>query len=211
MTIQEHPAAPHVPTDLLRAYEGSASSIVSDCLDRLPGAVGILPYHAGQTVVGTAYTIRTRAGDNAAIHKALDLARPGDVLVVDGAGDVTQALIGEIIVQKAMANGLAGFVIDGAIRDVDAVRNLPLPVYAKAVTHRGPYKNGPGVLNIPVCIGGLVVMPGDLILGDADGIVALSPARAAEILPAVRAKEEHERQKIAELRRAIEARSRKAG
>ena len=211
MTIQENPAAPQVPADLLRAYGGTASSIISDCLDRLPGAVGLLPYHAGLTVVGTAFTIRTRAGDNLAIHRALDLARPGDVLVVDGGGDVAHALIGEIIVQKAMAGGLAGFAIDGAIRDVDAIRGLPLPVYAKAVTHRGPYKTGPGVLNVPVSLGGMVVMPGDLILGDADGIVALSPSRAAEILPAVRAKEEHERAKIAEIRGAIDARSRKAG
>ncbi|MEZ5798560.1 MAG: RraA family protein [Paracoccaceae bacterium] len=211
MPIRENPAAPAVPADLLRAYDGTATSIVSDCLDRLPGAVGLLPYHPGQAVAGTAFTVLTRSGDNAAIHRALELARPGDVLVVDGGGDVTQALIGEIIAQKAIAAGLAGFAIDGAIRDVDAIRRLDLPVYARAVTHRGPYKNGPGALNVPVCLGGMVVMPGDLILGDADGIVALSPARAAEILPEVRAKEEHERSKIAGIRTAIAARNRQAG
>ncbi|MFT4011802.1 MAG: RraA family protein [Paracoccus sp. (in: a-proteobacteria)] len=211
MTIREHPAPPLVAADLLQAYDGTASSIISDCLDRLPGAVGLLPYHAGQTVIGTAFTVRTRAGDNAAIHRALDLVRPGDVMVVDGGGDCGQALIGEIIVQKAMARGLAGFAIDGAIRDVDAIRTLGLPVYARAVTHRGPYKNGPGILNQPVCLGGMVVMPGDLIVGDADGIVALSTERAAAILPAIRAKEEHERVKIAEIRRAIAANARRAG
>lgn len=211
MTIREFPPVSAVSADLIREYAGTASSIVSDCLDRLPGAVGILPYHAGQTIVGTAFTVLTRAGDNAAIHRALDLARPGDVLVIDGGGDCGQALIGEIIVQRAMSLGLAGFAIDGAIRDVDAIQQLDLPVYARAVTHRGPYKNGPGVLNQPVCLGGMVVMPGDLILGDADGIVALSEARATEILPAVRAKEEHERSKIAEIRRLIDANSRKAG
>lgn len=211
MTINAHPAAPAVAADLLRAYDGTASSIISDCLDRLPGAVGLLPYHASRTVVGTAFTVRTRAGDNAAIHRALDLARPGDVMMIDGGGDCTQALIGEIIVQKAMSLGLAGFAIDGAIRDVDAIRELGLPVYARGVTHRGPYKNGPGVLNQPICLGGMVVMPGDLVVGDGDGVVALSPARAAEILPAVRAKEEHERVKIAEIRRAIAGNTRKAG
>ena len=211
MTIKEHAPATQVRGDLLKAYEGTASSIISDCLDRLPGAVGILPYHASQTIVGTAFTIRTRAGDNAAIHHALDLARAGDVLVIDGAGDVGQALIGEIIVHRAMEIGLAGFAIDGAIRDVDAIRALGLPVYARAISHLGPYKNGPGVLNKPVCLGGMVVMPGDLIVGDADGIVAMSPDQAQEILPAVRAKEEEERQKLAELRGAIDARRRKAG
>ena len=133
------------------------------------------------------------------------------MLVIDGAGDVGQALIGEIIVHRAMEIGLAGFAIDGAIRDVDAIRALGLPVYARAISHRGPYKNGPGVLNKPVCLGGMVVMPGDLIVGDADGIVAMSPDQAQEILPAVRAKEEEERQKLAELRGAIDARRRKAG
>lgn len=210
MTISENPLPAQVDADLQRNYSGTASSIISDCMDRLPGAVGLLPYHASQTVLGSAFTVRTRAGDNAAIHAALKLVRPGDVMVVDGGGDISQALIGEIIVQKAMALGLAGFVIDGAIRDVDAIRQLGLPVYARAVTHRGPYKNGPGVLNRPVAIGGTVVMPGDLVVGDADGIVTLSPAVAAEILPAVRAKEEHERAKIAEIRGTMEV-TRRAG
>ncbi|MTH60873.1 RraA family protein [Paracoccus litorisediminis] len=211
MTIREYPALPQVAADLLRDYEGTASSIISDCMDRLPGAVGLLPYHMSQTIIGTAFTVRTRAGDNHAIHAALKLVRPGDVMVVDGGGDISQALIGEIIVQKAMLAGLAGFVIDGAIRDVDAIRELGFPVYARAVTHRGPYKNGPGVLNQPVAVGGTVVMPGDLVVGDADGIVTLSPATAAEILPAVRAKEEHERLKIAEIRNSINAMTRRAG
>ena len=211
MTIREYPAAPQVPADLLRDYSGTASSIISDCLDRLPGAVGLLPYHAAQAIIGTAFTVRTRAGDNFAIHAALNLVRPGDVMVVDGGGDVTQALIGEIIVQKAMAVGLAGFVIDGAIRDVDPIRELGLPVYARAVTHRGPYKNGPGVLNRPIAVGGSVVMPGDLVVGDADGIVTLPPETAAGILPAVRAKEEHERQKIAEIRKTLTEMTRRAG
>lgn len=211
MTIREYPAATQVAADLVRNYAGTASSIISDCMDRLPGAVGLLPYHKSQTIIGTAFTVRTRAGDNHAIHAALKLVRVGDVMVVDGGGDVTQALIGEIIVQKAMAVGLAGFVIDGAIRDVDAIRELGLPVYARAVTHRGPYKNGPGTLNQPIAVGGTVVMPGDLVVGDADGIVTLSPAVAAEILPAVRAKEEHERLKIAEIRNTITEMTRRAG
>lgn len=211
MTIREYPPAPQVPVDLLRDYAGTASSIISDCLDRLPGAVGLMPYHATETIIGTAFTVRTRSGDNFAIHAALNVVRPGDVMVVDGGGDITQALIGEIIVQKAMAVGLAGFVIDGAIRDVDSIRKLGLPVYARAVTHRGPYKNGPGVLNQPIAVGGSVVMPGDLVVGDADGIVTLPPETAAEILPAVRAKEEHERQKIAEIRSTLTEITRRAG
>jgi RraA family protein len=206
MTIKLCAAPDQVADDLLDAYSDVPSSIISDNLDRLPGAVGILPYHRGERIIGTAFTVRTRAGDNLAIHEALKHARPGDIMVVDGGGDVTQALIGEIIAHKAIAIGLAGFVIDGAIRDVETIRQMDFPVYAKAVTHRGPYKSGPGFLNIPVAIGGSVVQPGDLIVGDSDGIVSLSPQSAREILPAVRAKMADEAAKIAAIQDSAKGR-----
>lgn len=203
MTIQDNPMPAAVTGDLIREYGGVATSIISDNLGRMPGAVGILPYHSGGLLIGTALTVKTRNGDNLAIHAALKLARPGDVLVIDGGGDVSQALIGEIILTHAESIGVAGFVIDGAIRDVGAIRNSPLPCYARGVTHRGPYKNGPGALNVPVSIGGSVVLPGDLIVGDEDGIVALRSDTARRILPAIRQQEEHERQKIAAFRASI--------
>lgn len=203
MTIREYKSAVSISADLIEEYENTASSIVSDSLDRLIGATGLLPYHRSQRAIGTAVTVKTRAGDNLAIHKALEIARPGDVLVIDGGGDCSQALIGEIVVHKAMVIGISGFVIDGAIRDVSEIRQIDMPVFARAVTHRGPYKAGPGIINQPVCIAGMVVMPGDLILGDADGVVALSPELAKGILPAVRAREAHECTKIAALRAAI--------
>ena len=145
---------------------------------------------------------RVRNGDNLAIHAALKVARRGDVIVVDGGGDISQALIGEIILTHAESIGVAGFVIDGAIRDVAAIRASELPCYARGVTHKGPYKNGPGSINVPVSIGGLVIHPGDLVVGDEDGIVALSPQTAENILPAIRAQEERERLKIAKFKEA---------
>ncbi len=196
MTVTELPSAAPVSDELLKQYANVATSIVSDNLDRLPGAVGLLPYHAGGQLVGTALTVRTRRGDNLAIHAALRIARPGDVIVVDGGGDTSQALIGEIILTHAESLGVAGFVIDGAIRDVAAIRASNLPCYARGVTHRGPYKNGPGAINVDVAIGGLVVHPGDLVVGDEDGVVALSPKVAADILPGIRAQEEKERLKL---------------
>lgn len=203
MTVQENPVAVGVEADLIREYTGVAASIISDNLDRMIGAPGILPMHAGGPLIGTALTVQTRHGDNLAIHAALRLARPGDVLVIDGGGDTTQALIGEIIAVHAESIGVAGFVIDGAIRDLGAIRQSSLPVYARAVTHRGPYKNGPGALNVPVAIGGMTVNPGDLIVGDEDGVVALSAETARRILPSVRAQEEKERAKIARFRDTI--------
>lgn len=207
MDILENPPVEQVAGDLLRHYATIATSLISDSLDRLPGAVGLRPYHAGGGLIGTALTVRTRRGDNLAIHAALRVARPGDVIVVDGEGDLGQALIGEIILAAAEAKGVAGFVIDGAIRDVAAIGKSSLPCYARGVIHRGPYKNGPGRINVPVAVGGLVVNPGDLVVGDEDGIVALAPDVAAEILPAIRVQEERERVKLASFSKTPKLRS----
>ena len=107
------------------------------------------------------------------VHKALDIADPGDVLVVDAGGDLTNAIIGEIMAAHAKQRGLAGVVINGAIRDADSIRAGAFPVFAAGVTHRGPYKDGPGEINVPVAIDGMVVEPGDLILGDGDGLLCI--------------------------------------
>lgn len=202
MSIEEFPAAVPVASDIIAQFRGVATSIVSDNMARLAGATGLLPYHGSGTMVGTALTVKTRHGDNLAIHAALKLARPGDVIVVDGGGDISQALIGEIIMTHAQSIGVAGFVIDGAIRDVAAIRASDLPCYARGVTHKGPYKNGPGAINVPVSVGGMVINPGDLILGDDDGIVAVPAELAAGLLPGIRAQEEKERVKIAQFQEA---------
>lgn len=202
MSVEENAAAEPVAQGLLSEFRGVATSIISDNMARLPGATGILPYHKGGQLIGTALTVKTRNGDNLAIHAALKVARRGDVIVVDGGGDISQALIGEIILTHAESIGVAGFVIDGAIRDVAAIRASELPCYARGITHKGPYKNGPGSINVPVSIGGLVVHPGDLVVGDEDGIVALSPQTAETILPGIRAQEERERLKIAKFKEA---------
>jgi regulator of RNase E activity RraA len=202
MSVEENPNATLIAASLITEFSGVATSIISDNMERLPGATGILPYHAGGPLIGTALTVKTRQGDNLAIHAALKVARPGDVIVVDGGGDVSQALIGEIILTHAESIGVAGFVIDGAIRDVVAIRASRLPCYARGVTHKGPYKNGPGAINVPISIGGLVVKPGDLIVGDDDGIVAIEPSVAERLLPGIRAQEELERNKIAKFKGA---------
>jgi RraA family protein len=173
--------------DLLAAYRGVPTSIVSDNLDRWPGAVGLRPFHKSKTLVGTAFTVRTRSGDNLAIHQALEQISPGDVLVIDGGGDESRALIGEIMMHIAISKGAAGYVIDGAIRDVGAFAAEDFPCYARSAIHRGPYKFGPGESRVPVTVGGMPVNPGDIVLGDEDGVIAMSPATAERILPNVRA------------------------
>jgi regulator of RNase E activity RraA len=160
----------------IEALTGLATSVVSDVLGRTIGAVGILPVNKSSvSVCGNAVTVSVRAGDNLMIHKALQILQPGDVLVVDGGGDISRALFGEIMMTVAKSRGAVGAVFDGAIRDVDAFEKHKFPCWARGVNMRGPYKDGPGSINASIVIGGMVINPGDIILGDCDGIIALSP------------------------------------
>jgi RraA family protein len=197
--VRLNPSAPQASPEIIKGFKSTATAVISDNLGRLPGAVGLRPFSQARVMVGTALTVRTRMGDNLAIHQALELIRPGDVIVVDGGGDVSRALIGEIMMTIAQSPGAAGYVIDGAIRDAAMFAQSDFPCFARAAIHRGPYKNGPGEINIPVNIGGLVVMPGDIVVGDADGVVAFSQSEAGALLQAVRAQEERE----AEILRSI--------
>jgi regulator of RNase E activity RraA len=176
------PRAPAVDPALLDAFRGVPTPIASDNMARLfAGGTGLRPYHDGTPLIGTALTVRTRPGDNLMVHKAIDLAEPGDVIVVDAGGDLTNAIIGEIMTTLAAKKGIAGFVIDGAVRDTDSMVTQPFAVYARGVTHRGPYKDGPGEINGLVSIGGMPVRPGDIVIGDADGVLVIPRDGAADI------------------------------
>jgi RraA family protein len=177
--VQASPAA-------LDALRELSVSLLSDNMARVSGATGLRPFHRPKAMAGTAVTVRTRGGDNLAIHRAFDYCRPGDVLVIDGAGELTQALMGEIMTSFAESLGLQGLVIDGAIRDVSALSQRNFPVYARGVTHRGPYKNGPGEINVPVTVGGMVVNPGDIVVGDEDGVLAIAPADVETVIAGAR-------------------------
>lgn len=158
---------------------------VSDVMSRMSaGGVSLRPMHAGGVLSGPAFTVKTRAGDNLMVHKALAMAAPGDVIVVDAGGDLTNAIIGEIMTATAEARGLAGIVIHGAIRDAGTLGKSTFPVYAGGVTHRGPYKDGPGEINVPISLNGMVINPGDLILGDEDGLLCVPKEDAASVYEA---------------------------
>ena len=173
---------------------------VSDSMARMTaGGARLRPYYSGGRMAGPAFTVKTRPGDNLMIHKALQLVQAGDVLVVDAGGDLTNALIGEIMVGHAAKIGVAGIIINGAIRDAAELRAGSLPVFAAGVTHRGPYKDGPGEINVPVAIDGMVIEPGDLVLGDEDGILSVPYADVDHILSATQAKQAAEVKMIAEI------------
>lgn len=189
------PPAPQAPREWIEALRGIVTAHLSDNMNRLKAVSSdIRPYHDKTKLVGTAFTVKVPPGDNLLVHKAIDIARPGDVIVVDAGGICTNAIIGEIMSSMAHARGVAGMVIDGSIRDADAVAKASFPVFAKGVTHLGPYKNGPGEINVPVCIGGAIVNPGDIVIGDEDGLVMVPPgedvAKLIELAIAYAAKEE---------------------
>ena len=155
-------------------FRGLPVANVSDVMSRIVGGGAKLrPRHAGGYLSGPAFTVKTRPGDNLMVHKALDLAEPGDVVVVDAGGDLSNAIIGELMLTHAEKRGIAGLVIHGAVRDIAAISAGNYPVYATGVTHRGPYKDGPGEINVPVALDGMVIAPGDLIIGDEDGLLCV--------------------------------------
>jgi regulator of RNase E activity RraA len=179
---------------LTHSLANLATSLISDAYgDRLLGTVGLSSYNTGHVqVVGKALTVKVAAGDNLFVHKALDLAAPNDILVIDGGGDISRALIGELMATRARGLGALAFVVDGAIRDVDFFINNEFLCWARGVCLRGPYKNGPGQINVPVVVGGMLVNPGDIICGDRDGLIAIPPHLTEQVAQAANEKKQLE-------------------
>ena len=158
------PHSEEAPFSLPELFADLAVADICDALGRnaaLPSAIKPLGV---ARLLGTAYTVNLPAGENLLLYYAVDNARPGDVLAV--ACDIMAAL--------ARKRGLAGFVVDGAVRDADALRAMDFPVYARAVSPNGPYKDGCGEINAPIAMGNAVIRPGDILVADGDGIVAVS-------------------------------------
>src|SRR5690554_4945208 len=199
-----YPEPPQVEGGLLDRLRALRTSLVSDVFGRWAGAPGlnlICGLGPADVVVGPAFTVRTRPGDNLVLHKALDLAPAGSVIVVDGGGATDRALLGGLMGLYAAQRGLAAIVIDGAVRDRSAMAESAPPIFARAISQLRPYKDGPGDIRGPVSIGGLVVECGDLIIGDEDGVAVVPRLRAEEIIAAAelkRAAEEEERLMILE-------------
>jgi len=197
-----------VEPELVERFRRIPVANVSDSMSRMvAGGPRLRPMHAGGGMAGPALTVKLRPGDNLMLHKALDMAEPGDVIVADAGGDLTTAIMGDLMLNHAIRRGIGGIVINGAVRDVDSIRALDLPVYAAGATHRGPYKDGPGEINVPVALDGMVIEPGDLMLGDADGVLAVPRLAAAEVLAAAEAKQAAETREMAAIRAGSSDRS----
>jgi regulator of RNase E activity RraA len=195
------PIERRVSAELARKFRSLPVANVSDCMSRLTGGGPRLrPYHGEGMLAGPAFTVKTRPGDNLMVHKALDIASPGDVVVVDAGGDLTNSIVGEIMITYAMNRGLAGLVINGSIRDSDALCRLTFPVYAAGVTHRGPMKSGPGEIGRAIAFEGMVIEPGDLIIGDGDGVLCIPFDEVEEVYQAAAAKKKTEDKILADLK-----------
>ncbi|SET16719.1 RraA famliy [Natronincola peptidivorans] len=168
--------------ELVEAFADIPVANIADNMGRITCVDSyIKPYNEAK-LLGTALTVRAPLGDNLMFHKAIDMAEPGDIIVVDGESNMNHALCGEIMMRLAMKKGIAGFLIDGCIRDVDALKDLDFAVYARGSNPKGPYKNGPGEINVPVSCGGQAVLPGDIIVGDSDGVVVIRPEDAEDLV-----------------------------
>lgn len=193
-------APARLPSDLVEKFRGVASSNLADAMGRFNFMDPAIQSRSALPLCGLAVTVNARPADNLMIHKALAVATPGDVVVVCTGGNTTSAVFGELMCHTASAAKLGGIVVDGAIRDVEGITRLGFPAYSRTVSPGSCDKDGPGEINVPISCGGTVVCPGDIVVGDNDG-VAVVPARdAVQVLELVAALMERESKRIAEIK-----------
>lgn len=159
---------------------------IDDCMNRTAAVnENIRPMNKAK-LLGPAFTVKVAQGDNLMFHKAMDMAKEGDVIVIDAGGFTGRAIFGELMINYCKVRGVAGVIVDGSIRDYDTLSKMDFPVYARGITPNGPYKNGPGEINTVISFGGQVVRPGDIIVGDEDGIVVIKPEEAKDLVEKVK-------------------------
>ncbi len=189
---------------LIEYFKAFETTDISDLLNRMYTMhYGISNLCNDKSLVGPAITVKLFPGDNLMLHKALDVAEPGDVVVVDTSGSDRNAVFGDLIANKALHRGIAGFVIDGLIRDLDGVKETGLPVYARGVTSFGPLHRGPGELNYTISCGGIVVNPGDIISADTSGVVVVAQHVAQNAALKLKAHHARMEQYVSDVKRGI--------
>ncbi|GAA1123452.1 methyltransferase [Citricoccus alkalitolerans] len=202
MSIPAEAAAQLSEADLIERFAALPVANVGDAMDRLnvvdSGIQSVWP-SAGVKMAGRAVPVTVAGGDNLGIHETIPTLQPGDVLVVNGQAATHRALIGELIAGRAMAQGCVGFVLDASVRDAVDLEQMRFPVFARGTTPAGPYRNGPFVGGVAAAVGTVVVHPGDLVLGDDDGVAVVPRSHAAEILVKAEAKHAAETKQRAEI------------
>jgi len=194
------PFPPRLDAALLGRFQGLATPNLADAMGRFNFMDAGIQSRTGLPLFGLAVTVNARPADNLMIHKALQVAAPGDIVVVNTCGNTTSAVFGELMCNTAVAAKLGGIVVDGAIRDVDGLIALGFPAFSRTVCAGGCDKDGPGEINVPISCGGTVVMPGDIVVGDRDGLVVVPRAHAEEVLVLVGALAQRETKRVAEIK-----------
>jgi RraA family protein len=177
---------------LVELFKDLPVANIDDCMNRTAAVDPSIKSLNKSPLLGTAFTVKVPEGDNLMFHKAMDMAQAGDVIVIDAGGDINRAIFGELMITYCKTRGIAGVIVDGSVRDADALSEMDIAIYAKGVTPNGPYKNGPGEINTPISFGGKVICPGDIIVGDGDGIVVIKPDVAEDIAEQTRKTSEKE-------------------
>ena len=185
--------------ELVRRFWDFASPNLADAMGRFHFMDPGVQSRTGLPLCGVAVTVMARPGDNLMVHKAMEIAQPGDVVVVSTNGNTTNAVFGELMGHSAVASRLGGLVVDGAIRDVDELIALKFPVFSRTISAGGCDKDGPGEINVPIACGNTAVMPGDIVLGDGQGVVVIPLGDAAEVLQLVIALKDRETRRIEEI------------
>lgn len=189
---------------LLAGFANASSAQVADCMSRLGAMdVGIRPIWPSPRIIGAALTVWCHSGDNLMLHKALSLAQPGDIVVMNTQGNIGNSGFGELIASSAVKTGVRGVIVDGTIRDAEAIQALRLPVYARGLCPNGCNKDGAGEVGAVIACGGVAVRPGDLIIADGDGVAVVPLEDAAEVAALVKAQIERERQRLLEIEKGI--------
>ena len=194
------PAPPRPPAPLIERFRGLAAANLADAMGRHRFMDGEIRQRSGLPLCGPALTVYARPGDNLMVHKALQVAAPGDIVVVNTGDNRNGAVFGGMMCEVAVAAKLGGIVVDGAIRDVGDITALGFPAYSRTVCIGSCDKDGPGEINVPISCGGTVVMPGDIVVGDADGLAVVPREHAAEVIELVAKIVEYEKKRVAEIR-----------
>ncbi len=194
---------PRTDRELVERFKGAASPNLADAMGRFHFMDPGIQSRTGIPLYGVAVTVNSRPGDNLMVHKALEMAEAGDIIVVNTNGNTTSAVFGELMCHSAVEAKLGGIIVDGAIRDVEGIRALGFPAFSRSVSPGGGDKDGPGEINVPISCGNTVVMPGDIVVGDSDGVVVVPRLDAAEVLEKVEALVAREKKRIEEIKSGV--------
>lgn len=193
--------------EVIRKFKTIPASNVADVMNRscaMNPRIHLVSSPKEQMMCGPAMTVKCRAGDNLALHAALNICEEGDVIVVSNEEDNTRAIMGEVMMAHLMLNKkIAGIIIDGPIRDIDEIGTWDFPVYATGTTPGGPYKEGPGEINTPISCGGVAVNPGDIVLADPDGIIVIPKRDAEDIILKAQKFKEKDSKKLEDTRKGM--------